>query len=266
MGRSEEPRALLTALAGVGALSVLQRSADPPTWQSRLSALGTFAVAAVAVLFVAGALGALLKLGPFLPGLRSLTYGMMRWQLIVQPLNLVVVLGPVLLAAIAIGEWRRAGEPGIGGPWFQAVVAAVIVLCAACVLSAALAVLAWISPGTALAIMKAGTIPLRVINLAALLSALSLPALIAKMLESGSTVGARAPSGPPPPTGAGRASMRSTASKGGPAAPTLVDAHPFGSRPGRKSRRIAGLWALRGRVITRLKRKEKRRTAHPTWP
>jgi hypothetical protein len=184
----QTPPFFLAAMAAVGTLCVVRGAEEAGgPWQIRLGDLRSYATACALMLLLAAAWGALFGVGIVVPMLSRLA-ALLRWPFMGVLMHVIAALGPLLLLPIALREWRSAGEPGRQSIWFRTVAVAAIVMCAAGAVSALVMFAHWIAPRGALSAFDAAiSVPQRVLSLSAVLAALSLPALLAKMLEEASS-------------------------------------------------------------------------------
>jgi hypothetical protein len=174
-------RTFLPAMAAIGTLCLLRGgAAASQSWRQRLGGLAIYAEVLVAILLAAAARGLIEAAAAYMPGLRGLVGAL---DGIERPLALVLSLAPLLLAPIALREWRKAGEPGRGGAWVWPVLGAAALIGLASVLAALTVLAGWIGPQGLTGSLRVGSVPVNVLNLAALLAAFALPALLAKLLE-----------------------------------------------------------------------------------
>jgi hypothetical protein len=153
-------------------------------------------------LTLAGVVGLLLLAALVYPSVLALILRTKTLLLLMWPGLLAASLAPLLLAPLAIREWRAAGRVGRRDAWFTVVVVGAAILAVTSAANTVHLVSGWIDPALGEALARNSPVPWGLLNYAAFLAALTAPMIIGKMLEGGSSGSNSTGSQPMPPPGA----------------------------------------------------------------
>jgi uncharacterized membrane protein YhaH (DUF805 family) len=197
----DSARFLIAGFSCLAALCVMGKRGEPAqAWRARFGGLARLASGTMMALALAGVVGLLLLAALVYP---SFLAAMLRskFLFLVWPGLLAASLAPLLLAPIAVREWRQAGSVGQADGWFPVVVIGAAILVVTSAANTVHLVLGWIDPALAKALADNSPVPWGLLNYAAFLAALTAPMIIGKMIEKGPSGSGSIGSRPTPPPG-----------------------------------------------------------------
>jgi hypothetical protein len=196
----DSARFMIAGFSFLAALCVMGKQREPAqAWRARFGGLTRLATGTMVALALAGVVGLLVLAAAIYP---SFVAVMLHSKILflVWPGLLAASLASLLLAPIAVREWREAGSLGQRDAWFPVVAVGVAIMVATSAANTVHLVLGWIDPTLGKALVDNSPVPWGILNYAAFLAALTAPMIIGKMIEKGSSgTGSTGSQSTPPP-------------------------------------------------------------------